>query len=93
MTGPVPGRGPDPGPDRGLDLGPDRGLDRAEVVGMLARFGDRRPAEVGEELGSLELTWLVDQVERDDDVFAGMSTVTGALAVLRRSLPAGADRG
>ena len=77
--------------------GPD--LDRDTVVGMLARFGDRRPADVPEELGSLELTWLVDQVERryglvldlDDDVFAGMSTVTGALAVLRDAVPA-ADR-
>ena len=83
-------------PDRGA------GLERADVLGMLARFGDRAPAEVPEELGSLELTWLVDQVERrygvqldlDDDVFAGMSTVTGALAVLNAALPAqaGADR-
>jgi hypothetical protein len=71
-------------------------LDRDAVVGMLARFGDRRPQDVPEELGSLELTWLVDQVERtygvrldlDDDVFAGMSTVSGALAVLRETVPA-----
>jgi hypothetical protein len=76
-------------------------LDRDAVVGMLARFGDRRPEDVPEELGSLELTWLVDQVERrygvlldlDDDVFAGMSTVTGALAVLNAHLPAGAGHG
>lgn len=76
-------------------------LDRDALVGMLARFGDRRPADVPEELGSLELTWLVDQVERrygvvldlDDEVFAGMSTVSGALAVLRAAVPAGADRG
>jgi hypothetical protein len=76
----------------------DRQIDRDTVVAMLARFGDRRPAEVPEELGSLELTWLVDQVERrygvvldlDDEVFAGMSTVTGAVGVLRDSLgPAG----
>ena len=76
-------------------------LDRDALVGMLASFGDRRPADVPEELGSLEVTWLVDQVERrygvvldlDDDTFAGMATVTGALAVLRRELPAGAGRG
>lgn len=76
-------------------------LDRDAVLGMLARFGDRRPQDVPEELGSLELTWLVDQVERtygvvldlDDAVFAGMSTVSGALAVLRQAVPAGADRG
>jgi hypothetical protein len=71
-------------------------LAREDVVAMLASFGDRTPADVGEELGSLELTWLVDQVERrygvvldlDDEVFAGMSTVTGALAVLNRSVDA-----
>lgn len=71
-------------------------LDRSDVVAMLARFGDRDPADVPEELGSLELTWLVDQVERtygvvldlDDDVFAGMSTVTGAVAVLNESVDA-----
>ena len=71
-------------------------LDREDVVAMLARFGDRDPADVPEELGSLELTWLVDQVERrygvlldlDDDVFAGMSTVTGAVAVLNESVGA-----
>lgn len=69
-------------------------LDRDDVLGLLAGFGDRSPADVPEELGSLELTWLVDQVERrygvlldlDDDVFAGMATVTGALAVLNDTL-------
>lgn len=72
-------------------------LGRDDVVAMLARFGDRQPAEVPEELGSLEATWLVDQVERrygvvlelDDAVFAGMSTVTGAVEVLRDAVPAG----
>lgn len=71
------------------------GLGREDVIGMLARFGDRQPAEVPEELGSLEATWLVDQVERrygvvldlDDAVFAGMSTVTGAVSVLREAIP------
>jgi hypothetical protein len=70
-------------------------LERADVVAMLARFGDRAPADVPEELGSLELTWLIDQVERrygvvldlDDDVFAGMATVTGAVGVLNAQLP------
>jgi hypothetical protein len=71
------------------------GLGRDDVLAMLARFGDRQPAEVPEELGSLEATWLVDQVERrygvvldlDDEVFAGMSTVTGALGVLQSAIP------
>lgn len=69
-------------------------LGRDDVVAMLSRFGDRQPAEVPEELGSLELTWLVDQVERnygvvldlDDDVFAGMSTVSGAVRVLAEAV-------
>ena len=47
-----------------------------------------------EELGSLELTWLVDQVEQhygvvldlDDDVLAGMSTVSGAVRVLAEAV-------
>jgi hypothetical protein len=76
-----------------------RPLGRDDVLRMLASYGDRAPDEVGEELGSLELTWLVAQVEQgystvldlDDDVFATMSTVTGAVGVLRAALgqPAG----
>ena len=72
-------------------------VSRDDVVSMLARLGDRRPAEVPEELGSLEATWLVDQVERrygvvldlDDRVFAGMSTVDGAVRVLREAVRGG----
>ena len=64
---------------------------RADVLAMLASYGDREPDEVSEELGSLELTWLVAQVEQrysvlldlDDDEFAAMSTVTGAVDRLR----------
>jgi hypothetical protein len=69
-------------------------LGRADVLGMLASYGDRAPADVAEELGSLEVTWLVAQVEQryavlldlDDDAFAAMSTVTGAVGVLRSGL-------
>ncbi|HVV19541.1 MAG TPA: hypothetical protein VHF06_08905 [Pseudonocardiaceae bacterium] len=68
--------------------------DRADVLAMLAGYGDRAPADVGEELGSLELTWLVAQVEQryavyldlTDDAFTGMSTVTGAVDVLRTAI-------
>lgn len=68
--------------------------ERDDVLAMLARFGDRAPQEVSEELGSLELTWLVAQVEQrydlvldlDDEQFAGMTTVTRALAVLRETI-------
>jgi hypothetical protein len=76
-------------------------LERADVLGMLASYGDRASGEVAEELGSLEVTWLVAQVEQrysvlldlDDVAFATMSTVTGALDVLRAALPAGAGGG
>ncbi|WP_344077869.1 hypothetical protein [Luedemannella helvata] len=58
---------------------------------MLATFGDRDPAAVPEQLDSLELAWLVHQVEQlyavrldlDDDALLRMVTVTDALAVLR----------
>jgi hypothetical protein len=70
--------------------------DRDDVLGMLATYGDRLPQDVDEELGSLELTWLVAQAEQrysvvldlSDEVFAGMGTVTGALAVLRTEIAA-----
>jgi hypothetical protein len=68
--------------------------ERDDVVDMLAGYGERLPAEVGEELGSLELTWLVAQAEQryavlldlTDEAFAGMTTVTGAVDVLRGAI-------
>ncbi|HEX4705853.1 MAG TPA: hypothetical protein VH352_27295 [Pseudonocardiaceae bacterium] len=68
--------------------------DRDDVLAMLASYGDRRPQDVNEELGSLELTWLVAQAEQryavvldlSDDVFARMATVTGAVDVLRTEI-------
>jgi len=61
---------------------------------MLAGYGDRQPQDVNEELGSLELTWLIAQAEQrysvlldlTDEMFAGMGTVTGAVAVLRAAI-------
>ena len=65
-------------------------LARSEVVAMLATYGDRRPEQVPEAIDSLELAWLIHQVEQrygalvvDDDAIARMSTVTGAVEVLR----------
>ncbi len=56
---------------------------------MLASYGDRRPEQVPEAIGSLELTWLIHQIEQrhgeldiGDDALARMSTVTGAVEVL-----------
>ena len=72
--------------------------DRAAVLEMLAGYRERDPAEVGEKLDSLELTWLVAQVEQrygveldlTDEVFEGMATVTGAVDTLRSAIPAAA---
>jgi acyl carrier protein len=63
--------------------------ERSDVIAMLATFGDRQPEQVTEEIDSLELVWLIHQVEErygelelDDDMLGRMSTVTGALGVL-----------
>ena len=63
---------------------------REEVVAMLATFGDRQADQVQESIDSLELAWLVHQIEQrygrrldiDDDVLAGMSTVSGVVRLL-----------
>jgi acyl carrier protein len=65
--------------------------DRAAVVAMLAAFGDRTPEAVDEELGSLELTWLIDEVEQRYDIrldlteeeLDRMRTVSDAVEVIR----------
>jgi acyl carrier protein len=57
---------------------------------MLATYGDRRPEDVAEGIDSLELAWLIHQLEQhygtmldlSDEDLAGMSTVDGAVAVL-----------
>jgi hypothetical protein len=65
-------------------------LERSEVVELLATYGDRRPEQVPEAIDSLELAWLIHQVEQrygaldiDDEALPRMSTVTGAVGVLR----------
>jgi acyl carrier protein len=68
--------------------------DRADVIAMLASFGDRGADAVAERIGSLELTWLITKVEErydvtldlSDDALARMSTVAGAVAVLHDAL-------
>lgn len=57
---------------------------------MLATYGERRPEEVPESIDSLELAWLIHQIEQrhgrpfdaDDDALARMTTVAGAVLVL-----------
>ncbi|MBO3751085.1 hypothetical protein J5X84_33860 [Streptosporangiaceae bacterium NEAU-GS5] len=65
-------------------------LERSEVIAMLATYGDREPGQVPETIDSLELAWLIHQVEQrygvldiGDEALARMSTVTGALDVFR----------
>jgi acyl carrier protein len=73
---------------------------REDIVSMLAAFGDRKPDEVSEQIDSLELTWLITNVEQryevtldlDDDEMAQMKTITGAIAVFREAL-VGAEYG
>ena len=66
------------------------GPQRSDVVAMLATYGDRHPEQVPETISSLELAWLLHQIEQrygeldiDDDMFVRMSTVSGAVEVLR----------
>jgi len=69
-------------------------VDREQVIAMLATFGDRSPEAVDEQLSSLELTWLIAQIEQrygvmldfSDDVLAQMSTLSGAVQALRGAL-------
>jgi len=57
---------------------------------MLATYGERRPDEIPETVDSLELAWLIHQIEQrygkpfdvDDEVLARMTTVTGVTRVL-----------
>jgi hypothetical protein len=68
--------------------------DRAEVIGMLASFGQRSIDEVPEQIGSLELTWLITQVELhygvtlelSDETLVQMTTVSSAVTALRTAL-------
>jgi acyl carrier protein len=65
-------------------------LQRSDVVAMLATYGDRQPEQVPEAIDSLELAWLVHQIEQrygpldvDDDMLARMSTVTSVVGLLQ----------
>jgi hypothetical protein len=72
---------------------------RAEVISVLAALGDRAAEDVTERIGSLELAWLVSQVEErydttlelTDETVRQMGTVTGAVATLRDLLPGAGD--
>jgi hypothetical protein len=73
---------------------------RADIVAMLAAFGDRSPDSVPEQIGSLELTWLITSIEQayqvtlepTDEDLAAMTTLSGAVQGFR-DLLAGAGHG
>jgi acyl carrier protein len=68
--------------------------DRAEVLAMLATFGDRSPEAVQDDLGSLELTWLIAEFEQrygleldlSDERIDTIRTVDDATEVLREAV-------
>ena len=72
---------------------------RAEVIAVLATLGDRAAQDVTERIGSLELAWLVSQVEErygttlelTDEMVRQMSTITCAVVTLRELLPGNGD--
>jgi hypothetical protein len=65
--------------------------DRAAVIEMLASFGQRSVDDVPEQIGSLELTWLITKVELrydvtlelSDETLLSMTTVSSAVTTLR----------
>ncbi len=72
---------------------------REEIVAILARLGDRTPDEVTEGIGSLDLAWLISEVEQrysvtlelSDEVLARMLTVPDAVTTLSQLLAGVAD--
>ncbi|HEY3869852.1 MAG TPA: acyl carrier protein [Actinocrinis sp.] len=64
---------------------------RPTVIAMLAAFGDRAPGSVDDAIGSLELTWLITEVEQrygvvvelTDEELAAIRTVDDAAGALR----------
>jgi acyl carrier protein len=63
---------------------------RAEILAILAGYGERSPEQVPEDIDSMELAWLVHQLDQrygrsldaEDALLARMGTVTGVLEVL-----------
>jgi hypothetical protein len=87
MTEPVTGAVPNPAAE--ARRAP---FSRSELIGLLASFAGRDVPATGDQIDSLELAWLVHQIEQryghpldlSDDHLAQMSTVDGVLAVLDR---------
>jgi hypothetical protein len=79
---------------------PDGPPGRDEVVAILATLGDRTPEDVTDPIGSLELAWLISEIEHQygvtlglsDELLARMLTVSDAVTTLS-SLLAGVTDG
>ena len=71
-------------------------LDRDDVVAMLASFGTQPAEDVPDRIDSMELAWLLHQVEQrygvrvelDEGQAGRMGTVSGAVDVLREAIAA-----
>ncbi|HEY2796055.1 MAG TPA: hypothetical protein VGJ28_27065 [Micromonosporaceae bacterium] len=69
-------------------------VDRRDVLAMLSTMQGRPAGIDADTIDSLELVWLLHQVEKrnsvrldlDDDDLSRMNTVDGAVAVLNRVL-------
>lgn len=75
-------------------MSPDATVGRDEIVAMLASLGARPVDAVPETIDSMELAWLLHQVEQhygmpvdlDDGRLTGISTVSEAVDALRNWL-------
>ena len=75
-------------------------LSKESVLSILAAFGERGPAAVDDMVGSLELTWLITEVEQrysavlelSDEELASVHTVDDAASVLSQALESALDR-
>ncbi len=71
-------------------------LERADVVAMLSELGNRSADSVRDRLSSMDVAWLVHQVEQryeveldlDDDELARLRTISDAVEVLGESVRA-----
>jgi hypothetical protein len=71
-------------------------LQRADLLGILAALGGRDPGAVPEEVGSLELTWAITELEQrysvvldlSDEALARVRTVDDAVEVLGAAIAA-----
>ncbi|HST46300.1 hypothetical protein [Jatrophihabitans sp.] len=69
-------------------------LDRDDVLAMLTPLGTRGPDSTLERLSSMEVAWLVHQVEQrygieldlDDEQLARLRTITDAVQLLGESV-------